>query len=443
MIALLTQDLKRVVLPLAATAVLATTLPPSALGQEAPPVADFADAPDNDPACEAGTILDPAKYPTEWGTTSAAPGRTAPYHVPAFSPDANYFLGSAPTYEPLPPGAFEPTCDWITGLLSPVPPPCDQDNAPLVLCLTPTCTTGVFSVPFGACDEAVVAAFGPPPVPPVGFWLLEAGRGPLASQPGYVNAAVDWDLDGTYGNAPGEWVLQDEPLTTAPGTSQIMMTSPFPVPTVYPCVNPLGWCISPFWTRFMLSDEQVTQTFDGSSFVWDGSGRLEGYKVGETEDWVVESDPRAARRGFPDCDVNDVPDKVDVVFGRLHDQDRDGHPDECPRVGDVDVTPAQWDYGKVPVGSSKLKAFVVRNTGSGPLRIQGTVLDGQDASAFKVVSGGGPGVIAPGKQRRILVRFRPGSLGPKAALLHILSDDPDESTKDVSLLGYGYQRPPR
>ena len=128
---------------------IAALAAPHVLAQ-APPAADYGDAPDGATACEAGGAITPAVYPTVFGTTNASPGRTAPYHIPLDDPNADYFFSAAPTYEAV---AFQPTCDWIT-------PPCDYDGGPAVLCLDAACTTGVIVAPFGVCHDIAVAAFG-------------------------------------------------------------------------------------------------------------------------------------------------------------------------------------------------------------------------------------------------------------------------------------------
>ncbi|HEY3242472.1 MAG TPA: hypothetical protein VGM03_03895, partial [Phycisphaerae bacterium] len=144
-----------------------------------------------------------------------------------------------------------------------------------------------------------IACFGD--CPPVGAavtgcWIFSTARGPFSNQPGFVNVAVDVSLSGCYGDAPTEWPMRDAPLAVPPWQVQFFKTPPFPVPTVYWVFNPItqqfDWGIKPFWTRFMLSDEQLVPVF--APGLWDGSGRAGGYQGGETEDWVTECDPSTA-----------------------------------------------------------------------------------------------------------------------------------------------------
>ncbi len=249
---------------------------------QAPDEADYGDAPDGATACAAGGVVAPALYPTLFDTLNAVPGRTAPYHVPLDDPNEDYFFSAAPTYEA---SAFQPACDWIT-------PPCDYDGGPAILCLNAACTTGVFVAPGGPCHDIAAGAFGTAPTG-IGYWIYEVNRGAFSTQPGVVNVAVDWDLDGSYGSFSGEWVERDLSVAVLPWQTQVFVTDPFPTPTVFPCGMPLGWCIDPFWSRFHLSDEaMIGPTFDGESTIWDGSGRVGGYSGGATVDIVPSTDPQ-------------------------------------------------------------------------------------------------------------------------------------------------------
>ncbi|MEP0844123.1 MAG: PKD domain-containing protein [Phycisphaerae bacterium] len=308
------------------------------------PLADYGDAPDGIPACQ-GTIFctTPSSYPTLFGTTNAVPGRGAPYHTDF----TDVWLGPQPNSETAEPVAFQPCCSWLT-------PPPDCDDAPIVLCLDGPCTTGVLSTMSG-CPEAVNIPFGLTPSG-FGYWIYETAVGAGAPDvPRFVNVTVDWTLSGTYGDVPGEWVVVDASVPYTPGTAAIMLTAPFPTPTVVPSTTGgLGWAIEPFWTRFTVSRDPVAPAFPAGD--WDGSGPLPpGYVYGETEDIVPFTDPQTPLPRFPDCDHNGVPDLVDIIMGRLEDANHNRIPDvvepgpgddmpfDADRDGDVD----QADYGAV------------------------------------------------------------------------------------------------
>jgi hypothetical protein len=109
---------------------------------------------------------------------------------------------------------------------------------------------------------------------------------------------------------------------------------------------------------------------------------------------------------------------------------------------DITVTPSSNNYGNVLVGSISSKTFAVRNDGTADLQVSGTTLVGADAGEFFIDSGGGPFTLTPSQSRNVVVNFSPSSLGAKSAALRITSDDPDESSLDVTLTGTGVETPP-
>ena len=298
-----------------------------------PSLADYGDAPDDIPACEGTPVCSPeAHYPTLYGTTNAPADRTAPFHLPiAVARDC--WFGGPRTNEA---EAFQPCCDWISEFEG--GPPADQDDGPLVLCLDPGCVSGVFVLANKAGKYAAIGCFGPPPpLPAVGFWIYRVGMGAAADPAAqrFINVDVDWNLDGTYGDANFEWSVQDLPFPAPPGGNQVLFSNFFPVLTVVePCGTPLGWCVGPFWTRFLVSPEPMLASFPNGD--WDGSsGATDGYPWGETEDWVVYCDPGSSggscgsQGGWSDCNGNGRPDEVDVLMGSSSDFDQNGIPDEC------------------------------------------------------------------------------------------------------------------
>jgi hypothetical protein len=159
-----------------------------------------------------------------------------------------------------------------------------------MLCLNGACNTGVYFVGSDPdCGELGAEPFGFAPTG-IGYYVYEVTREPSSTQPAYVNVAVDVDLDASWGDA-GEWVEVDRSITAPGWPTQVLVTPPFPVTTVFPCtVNALGWCIGPFWTRFLVSTEAIASSLPPAT-VWDGSGQAGGYAAGETEDVVPETDP--------------------------------------------------------------------------------------------------------------------------------------------------------
>jgi|GEM_PF-2074936 len=273
-----------------------------------PPVADYGDAPDGIDACQLSTTCDaPASiYPTNWLTANAAAGREAPYHFNTLAGAESWIslggrgTGPASTESE----AHQPCCDWITGVLAPPPPPCDEDDGPLVLCLganpglAALCNSGIIVAPGGNCEEFAAAAFGPNPAvagQAWGIWVFQAEIGPTTPDvPAYANVVVDLNQSGVYGDGALEWTLTDEPLQYMPGQVQTLITEPFfPVPIAVVGGPVVNWAALPFWTRFTVGSEQISFAFPGGD--WDGSGEAGGYDYGETEDWVVFGDPEEER----------------------------------------------------------------------------------------------------------------------------------------------------
>jgi hypothetical protein len=112
---------------------------------------------------------------------------------------------------------------------------------------------------------------------------------------------------------------------------------------------------------------------------------------------------------------------------------------------DIGVDPGDLDFGAILVGSVPSGAsrgepasgaapgegaeieFLVVNEGTAPLVVQSPVVEGPDASAFRIVDGAREVSIAPGGSHRIVVRAAVTTLGPKSAELRLASDDPDEA----------------
>ncbi len=106
---------------------------------------------------------------------------------------------------------------------------------------------------------------------------------------------------------------------------------------------------------------------------------------------------------------------------------------------DITVTPTDFDFGNVLVGTVANTNFTVRNDGDDSLTVSSTLITGADAGAFAVLSGGAPFTLQPGQEQILTVAFLPGTTGLKSAILQVSSDDPDEPTVDAGLSGTGVQ----
>ena len=102
-------------------------------------------------------------------------------------------------------------------------------------------------------------------------------------------------------------------------------------------------------------------------------------------------------------------------------------------VPDAEVSSNAIDFGAVAVGTPAERQVTLTNHGPAPLEVSAiTSSDGQ----FTVVSPRAP-LEVPVDAQVIVVRFLPGSVGAKAGMLTIATDDPDNPTIVIALNGIG------
>lgn len=94
------------------------------------------------------------------------------------------------------------------------------------------------------------------------------------------------------------------------------------------------------------------------------------------------------------------------------------------------------DFGAIPVGLFNPRQFLVKNVSGGPLNLFSARVDGPHAFEFTV---GSPGksLLAPGESTYLPVAWTPRFAGLKRAVLHILTNDPDEDSYDIIINGTG------
>ena len=93
-------------------------------------------------------------------------------------------------------------------------------------------------------------------------------------------------------------------------------------------------------------------------------------------------------------------------------------------------------FGSAEVGASNSLTFTIRNYGDSDLTGLGVTIDGPDAAMFTMTANPTP-PVAPLGGTTFTVRFAPTSGGNKNAVLHIASNDADESPFDIMLTGGG------
>jgi len=82
-------------------------------------------------------------------------------------------------------------------------------------------------------------------------------------------------------------------------------------------------------------------------------------------------------------------------------------------------------------------SVTIKNEGTAALSVTSQRISGGNAGEFSIVSGGGSFSLNPGDSFVVIIRFSPLSLGAKSALYEIKSNDPDENSIDIILMGTG------
>jgi hypothetical protein len=94
------------------------------------------------------------------------------------------------------------------------------------------------------------------------------------------------------------------------------------------------------------------------------------------------------------------------------------------------------DFGTALVGITVPRGFVLRNVGDADLTGIKLSVEGPDAEDFSVAVSPATS-INPGGSAAFTVSFKPTSEGTRSAILRVSSNDPDDPTFNISLLGQG------
>lgn len=95
------------------------------------------------------------------------------------------------------------------------------------------------------------------------------------------------------------------------------------------------------------------------------------------------------------------------------------------------------DFGTVAVSASSSLVFTVKNTGVADLTGLSITKDGPNETDFMVVMSPVSPVSGPSGSSTFTVQFAPGAMGARSAVIHIASNDVDESPYDIILNGTG------
>lgn len=101
--------------------------------------------------------------------------------------------------------------------------------------------------------------------------------------------------------------------------------------------------------------------------------------------------------------------------------------------GKLDVQPSALDFGDVPVGAEKQLELTLTNRGSFVLDIEG--LETSPPFIAPVLTA----TLAPSGETKVMIAFRPASVGAQSGKLVIRANDPDAPEVEVPLSGTGIE----
>ncbi|MBA4312509.1 MAG: hypothetical protein C0417_07745, partial [Chlorobiaceae bacterium] len=103
---------------------------------------------------------------------------------------------------------------------------------------------------------------------------------------------------------------------------------------------------------------------------------------------------------------------------------------------DMALSDTTFDYGTLFIGASKQETLRVSNAGTDVLNVSNIASNNSDynisATNFS---------LNPGEHQNVVVTFTPSVVGERLGTLTITSDDPDEGTLEVDLVGVGIEPP--
>ena len=98
-------------------------------------------------------------------------------------------------------------------------------------------------------------------------------------------------------------------------------------------------------------------------------------------------------------------------------------------------------FGSVATGTTRSLVFTIRNTGTAALTGLTLTKDGTDAADFTLTTAPVSPVPVAGGTTTFTVTYAPTTVGSKSAAIHIASNDDDESSYDLTLIGAAFAAP--
>ncbi|MDP8239948.1 MAG: T9SS type A sorting domain-containing protein [Candidatus Hatepunaea meridiana] len=180
---------------------------------------------------------------------------------------------------------------------------------------------------------------------------------------------------------------------------------------------------------------------NGGNIAW-GEGNIDADPLFEDAD---EGDFQITWENYPDDDDTKSPcvDTADPEAAPNPDQTRADmgalyYPQPYP---DINIEPDGYVFDNLMISDSAEAEFTISNIGNAVLEVSEQQLE-QDGDDFSIIRGGAEVEIQPDGQYITTILFSPTSIGLKQAVFIVESNDPDEETVEVNLVGIGLNRPP-
>ncbi len=100
---------------------------------------------------------------------------------------------------------------------------------------------------------------------------------------------------------------------------------------------------------------------------------------------------------------------------------------------------SKLDFGMVTVGATAKRTLIIRNVGTAPLTGLALTKTGVSKNDYNI-SPLPVTTLAPGAKMTVVLILSPSLMGPRAAAIHISSNDADENPFDIKLTGMGMGR---
>jgi len=108
----------------------------------------------------------------------------------------------------------------------------------------------------------------------------------------------------------------------------------------------------------------------------------------------------------------------------------------------IEAAITSHDFGEIEIGLSDKQTIRIFNSGEGDLNIGEVKIEGDDADQFSLFkSSCANNSVSPAQFCSVKAEFQPQTEGDKAAMLSIVSDDPDSPKLEISLTGQGFLPP--